>query len=99
MKLNYNFQPKNLHSQQGWYSRGYLPHFDGGEKAQFITFRLFDSLPKEILEKWRAEIFDDKSEIEFRKKVESYLDSGAGSCFLKDLRVAEMVQNSFFFYH
>jgi putative transposase len=75
MKFNYNFQPKNFRSKQGWYRRGYLPHFDGGETAQFITFRLFDSLPQEILEKWRAEIFDEKGEIEFRKKVESYLDS------------------------
>jgi REP element-mobilizing transposase RayT len=99
MKLNYNFQPKNFRSKQGWYSRGYLPHFDGGETAQFITFRLFDSLPQEILEKWRGEIFDEKGKIEFRKKVESYLDSGTGSCFLKDRRVAETVQNSLFFYH
>ncbi len=24
----------------GWHSRGYLPHFDGGDIAQTITFRL-----------------------------------------------------------
>jgi hypothetical protein len=32
-------------SPLGWHSRGYLPHFDGGELAQFITFRLHDALP------------------------------------------------------
>jgi len=30
-----------LPSYLGWHSRGYLPHFDGGELAQFITFRLY----------------------------------------------------------
>jgi hypothetical protein len=27
---------------RGWYSRGYLPHFDGGAVPQFITIRLAD---------------------------------------------------------
>ncbi len=35
MKLDYNFQPKGFRGSQGWYSRGYLPHFDGGEILQF----------------------------------------------------------------
>jgi hypothetical protein len=28
-----------------WHSRGYLPHWEAGEVAQSITFRLADSLP------------------------------------------------------
>jgi hypothetical protein len=24
---------------KGWYSRGYLPHFDGGQIPQFITLK------------------------------------------------------------
>jgi len=32
---------------KGWHSRGYLPHYDGGEIAQAVTFRLADSLPRE----------------------------------------------------
>ena len=96
MKTNYNFQPKGLKSNQGWYSRGYLPHFDGGEIYQFITFRLFDSLPSEILEKWRREMSD---EAEFRKNVEFYLDSGKGSCFLADSRIAEVVRDCLLYYH
>src|SRR5262245_7364520 len=43
-------------SPPGWYSRGYLPHFDGGQIAQAVTFRLFDSLPRSILEQWRQEL-------------------------------------------
>lgn len=98
-KSDYNFQPKNFRSKQGWYNRGYLPHFDGGEILQFITFRLFDSLPQELMEKWRGEIIDDKDRVEFRKKIEFYLDAGKGSCFLKDANVAEIVQESLVFYH
>jgi len=36
---------------KGWHSRGYLPHFDSPETAQFLTFRLFDSLPAEAVQK------------------------------------------------
>ena len=52
---NYNFKPRSETSREGWYSRGYLPHFDGGETTQFITARLFDSVPQELLAKWREQ--------------------------------------------
>ncbi len=74
---DYNFKPKTESSKHGWYSRGYIPHFDGGETAQFITFRLSDSMPQNVLEKWRNE---GKSDAEFRKRVEEYLDAGYGEC-------------------
>ena len=41
-------QPELEHRE--WYSRGYLPHFDQPELLQFITFRLADSLPREVAE-------------------------------------------------
>src|SRR2546430_2757747 len=34
---------------KGWYSRGYLPHFDSIYAVQSITFRLADSIPQEKL--------------------------------------------------
>jgi putative transposase len=43
----------------GWHSRGYLPHFDGGEIAQTVTFRLADSLPRTVLERWKSEVAAD----------------------------------------
>ena len=98
LKGNYNFQPKGLKSNEGWYSRGYLPHFDGGEIAQFITFRLFDSMPQHLLEKWRLEITDEASQIEFRKKIERFLDAGYGSCFLARHDIAELVQKTLIFH-
>jgi hypothetical protein len=34
----------------GWHSRGYLPHFDGIARPQFIIIHLADSLPKKVLQ-------------------------------------------------
>ena len=85
----------------GWHSRGYLPHFDGGELAQFITFRLFDSLPKAILIGWKEDLRLEKSteaESIMRRRVEAYLDQGHGSCYLNNGDVATMVQNALLFH-
>ncbi|MFM9905600.1 MAG: REP-associated tyrosine transposase [Pyrinomonadaceae bacterium] len=98
IKGDYNFQPKGLKSRQGWSSRGYLPHFDGGEILQFVTFRLADSMPQDVLEKLRREVADENGEIRFRKNVERYLDSGYGSCFLKRQDIAKLVRDGLFFH-
>lgn len=80
---------------KGWYSRGYLAHFDGGEIPQFITVRLADSLPQHVLARWRQELAHDKiTDANFRQRIELYLDQGYGSCALKDERVAKMVQEN-----
>ncbi|MCH2208989.1 MAG: hypothetical protein MK132_24435 [Lentisphaerales bacterium] len=34
-----------------WRNRGYLPHYDATLKYQMITYRLADSLPKEVMKK------------------------------------------------
>jgi REP element-mobilizing transposase RayT len=101
MPTDYRFQPKGLHSNSGWYGRGYIPHFDGGEIPQFFTFRLFDSMPQTLLQQWREEtsVQGEEGKIIFRKKVEKYLDRGYGECFLRDAQVAELTQNSLLFYH
>ena len=45
---------------KGWYSRGYLPHFDQPGLVQMLTFRLADSLPAAVLSALRIwpEIFN-----------------------------------------
>lgn len=98
---DYRFQPKGLRSNLGWYNRGYIPHFEAGETPQFFTFRLFDSLPQSVIEKWRDETagLGEDGKVIFRKNVENYLDKGYGACFLKDERVAEMTENSLLFHH
>ena len=84
-------------SPPGWYSRGYLPHFDGGQIAQAVTFRLFDSLPRSILEQWRQELSqrpEKDAETEERKRIEAHLDRGEGSAWMKDARIAAVVPPS-----
>jgi putative DNA methylase len=92
---DFNFQPKGEKSDFGWYSRGYLPHFDGGEVTQFITLRLFDSLPLHVVEKMRATA---KNDVEYRKRVERYLDAGYGKCWLKDERIADLLEENLKFH-
>ena len=84
----------------GWHSRGYLPHFDGG-KQQFVTFRLGDSMPQAILDRWRKELEKEGGanfDSILRRRVEAYLDQGYGKCHLKDPGVAKMVQDSLLFH-
>ncbi|MBS1810610.1 MAG: transposase [Acidobacteria bacterium] len=81
----------------GWHSRGYLPHFSDAVHTQFVTFRLFDSMPQEVLQRWAKELEQfPKSHLEReqKKRIEAYLDSGYGSCYLRDSRIAEVVQNA-----
>jgi putative DNA methylase len=81
----------------GWHSRGYLPHFDGIEIPQFITFHLADSMPRNVILRWQNElklVQDEQQRLLLIRRVERYLDQGYGQAFLKNTRVANMVQNS-----
>ena len=85
----------------GWHSRGYLPHFDGEEITQFVTFRLSDSMPQDILAKWRAELTEEGNidiAAALRRRVETYLDQGYGHCYLGNSAIADLVQNSLLFF-
>jgi REP element-mobilizing transposase RayT len=87
----------NNESPKGWYSRGYLPHYDDGSRMQFVTCRLFDSLPQKILERFCAEleaIGAKNIERETMILIEKYLDLGYGECFLKKREIAGIVKNS-----
>src|SRR6267142_427413 len=98
----FRFMRSNLpQSHLGWHSRGYLPHFDGGELAQFITFRLHDALPGSVLALWKEELkHEQPGEVEaiMRRRVEAYLDQGHGSCYLNNSPVASMVQKALLFH-
>ncbi len=83
--------------EAGWHSRGYLPHFDGGEIAQTITFRLADSIPRLVIERWKRELKTEpatNADSLLRRRIERYLDQGFGTCALKHHRVATTVQTS-----
>ncbi len=82
---------------RGWYSRGYLPHFDGGEIAQFVTYRLADSIPRTVLERWHEGLerkATPNADAILRRRIEQYLDQGYGSCHLRDECLAAMVQSA-----
>ena len=90
-----------LREPRGWHSRGYLPHFDGGEIIQFITFRLADSLPSSVLERWSEELrFSPTKERErgLRERIEHYLDSGHGKCYLRIPALARMMQDALLYH-
>jgi REP element-mobilizing transposase RayT len=85
----------------GWHSRGYLPHFDGAQVTQFVTFRLADSLPQRLLETWRSELKKEAGtdiEATLRRRIEAYLDPGHGECHLRNPLVAGLVQSSLMFF-
>ncbi|WP_209019416.1 transposase [Chlorobaculum sp. 24CR] len=81
----------------GWYSRGYLPHFDSGEVVQSVTFRLADSLPRaalRVLEERLADMPKTEAERERRASIEQWLDAGMGCCVLQHPEIAVLVQDN-----
>ena len=104
--------------RSGVHNRGYLPHVKNEGAEYFLTFRLADSLPQEVLlryENERAErirlieqarkadhdpVNDEEAiDRDFRRKVERYLDQGAGACHLRRPDVAELVSQALKFFH
>jgi putative DNA methylase len=92
---------KTAKQHKGWHSRGYLPHFDHPDLVQSINFRLYDSVPAEVVIRWKQKLEVDEAInprdpklFKFRKRIEKFEDTGHGACFLRDERVAEMVQNT-----
>jgi REP element-mobilizing transposase RayT len=76
---------------------GHLPHWRQDGVAYFVTFRLADSLPADLLAFWRIERdawkrihpspLTPEDEAEYRRRfsarIECWLDQGAGSCVLR----------------
>jgi len=86
--------PKTI---DGWYSRGYLPHFEAIGTIQSVMFRLGDSLPHNKLEQLELELATMSktgAELERRKHIEKWLDAGSGSCVLRHPQIAQMVENT-----
>lgn len=99
---SYGLSNATRHSQepQGWYSRGYLPHFDGPGLIQHITFHLADSLPRDAIERMQRELEllpQEKRSVKQRKYIEELLDNGLGSCILRQVECARIVEESLLF--
>lgn len=78
-----------------WHSRGYLPHVDADRLVQFVTFRLADSMPQKVLDRWREDLANGQvTDADFRRRIETYLDQNYGACTLKDDRIANAIEET-----
>jgi REP element-mobilizing transposase RayT len=109
--------------RSGIHTRGYLPHVKREGARYFVTFRLADSLPKEVLLKFQASRAEhlqrfhaqqdaakksgrknsqsespDEIERDYFRRLETYLDKGAGECWLKRTEIADMVADALRFF-
>lgn len=85
-----------------WHRRFHsVPHREN-KALQSITFRLYDSLPKEMIEeiKLKLDINEDDDSYDsiqyqrLRQKIAEYEDAGYGQCFLRDERIAAIMQDT-----
>jgi REP element-mobilizing transposase RayT len=88
-------------SPKGWYSRGYLPHLDLPGLYQSINFRLHDSVPDHVIQTWKEELRwrsdlpqDALAVASLRQRIVAYEDAGHGACWLRDERIATLVENA-----
>jgi putative DNA methylase len=86
---------------KGWHSRGYLPHFDSENEIQSLNFRLFDAVPIPLIKKWRCQLGwyrnlnqNDPKAVALRRRIEAYEDVGYGACFLRDPRIAKLIEDA-----
>lgn len=86
-------------AKNAWKSRGYLPHFDNDLVYQFITYRLADSLPKDVIERYIQLRDSDEESAMHCKYMESVLDNGAGSCILGRSDIAALVVENWQHFH
>ena len=88
-------------------TRGRLPHWTAADATYFVTFRLFDSLPKELVDRFvfeRRNIIQTAKQMrrelsgaernrlhQLRIQIDSYLDQSHGKCYMRDEAIASMV--------
>jgi REP element-mobilizing transposase RayT len=75
-------------------TRGRLPHWQVDEAVYFVTFRLNDSLPRDVTLNLKQErehllrnaISTDRAKLDqaFSLRLDHYLDVGLGSCLLRE---------------
>jgi REP element-mobilizing transposase RayT len=77
------------------HKRGYLPHYDSGVLTQFVTFRLADSLPTDILKSLQLKFRRKQiTEVEYYRAIEHALDVGTGENFLARPEIALLVSRA-----
>ena len=78
-----------------WHGRGYLPHFDQDGFTQFVTFRLADSVPQLVLDRWNIELKSGEiSDAGVCRRIEYYLDQNYGEGWLRVPEIANILQET-----
>jgi REP element-mobilizing transposase RayT len=77
-------------------SRGYLPHWEQTNQTYFVTFRLHDSLPAEVLANAHKQpspqkLDDRQTHKRFSVAIERSLNAGHGACYMKKPEIASLV--------
>ena len=93
-KREWNWQPSVAELKKGfrgWHQRGYLPHFDAPDVTQFVTLQLHDSFPVTRRAEFEA-ILKEPDDSTKRKQLEAWLDRGHGECWLRQRKIAEIVE-------
>lgn len=70
-----------------------------GEVPQFLTWRLADAVPAEIIRIWQNELaaLDERERSkQLARRVERFADAGHGACLLGQPRPARLVQEALF---
>lgn len=89
--------------------RNYLPHIED-KKCQFITFRLFDSLPQSVINYYKETVhhlykeenLSDTLKAKIKeciKLIDRYEDAGYGQCFFNNEQIAELMANTLTFHN
>ena len=85
-----------------------VPHWHQPGVYCFVTWRMGDSLPREVLDEWRSERdawlrqnpepWTEATELEyfdrFSRRMDKWLDAGRGSCPFRDPTLARIVGNT-----
>lgn len=85
-----------------------LPHWQQDQKYYFVTWRLADSLPADLMHGWNLEAdawlkarphpLSDKDAAEYHRlfsdRIEKELDAGRGECILRDPACAHIVASA-----
>jgi REP element-mobilizing transposase RayT len=78
-----------------WHSRGYLPHFDQDGFTQFVTFRLADSVPQNVLKRWQLDLENGSiTDADLRRRIERYLDQNYGEGWLRRPLIGKLVEEA-----
>ncbi len=83
------------------FHRTRLPHFEAGEVPQHVCFRLADSLPRVLLQRWEEALRvlpKSERDEEKRRRIESTLDKGLGACWLRHPEIARAVAQALHYF-